>query len=235
MMTHGMCHARELAARIWLVSNTPRVNIPTKAETISAKPARSPAPTPQLKIDTERLEALVSQIAAGDRHALSSLYELTVAQVVAIARGVLHSKEDAEEVVCDVYVHVWQQAAAFDSTRGNVMAWLIIMAKNRAIDRVRKRRSSVSLDDEREQGLVASLAVEGDGPDQVLSKFQSGTAVHRALASLTPLRRRLLGLAFFRGMSHQEIAEVVGMPLGTVKSHVRRALASMQSALAAEA
>ena len=235
-MTIGcVSFAPDLAERFWLVSNTLRVSISNKAGTISDMPARSPGSTAELKSDAKWLEALVAQIAAGDRQALSSLYELTVAQVVSIARGVLRSKEDAEEVVCDIYVHVWQNATAFDPTRGNVMAWLIIMAKNRAIDRMRKRRGSVSLDDEREQGLLATLAVDGDGPDEVLSKFQSGTAVHRALATLTPLRRRLLGLAFFRGMSHQEIAEVVGMPLGTVKSHVRRALASMQAALAADA
>jgi RNA polymerase sigma-70 factor (ECF subfamily) len=224
----------DLAERFWLVSNTFRVSIPTKAETTGVKPARSPAAAAQTKFDAKRLEDLVSRIAGGDKQALSSLYELTVAQVLAIARAVLRSKEDAEEVVCDIYVHVWQQASTYDSTRGNVMAWLIMMAKNRAIDCMRKRRNSVSLDDQREQGLVATLAGEDDAPDQVLSKFQSGTAVHRALASLTPLRRRLLGLAFFRGMSHQEIAAAVGMPLGTVKSHVRRALASMQAALAAE-
>jgi RNA polymerase sigma-70 factor (ECF subfamily) len=226
---------RALAERFWLVSNTRSVNIPTKAGTFGGKPARAISSATQPKIEAPRLEALVLQIAAGDKQALSRLYEHTVAQVFAIARGILRSKEDAEEVVCDVYVHVWQQAADYDASRGNVMAWLIIMAKNRAIDAMRKRRASVSLDDDREQGLVATLATEGDGPDQVLAKFQSGTAVHRALASLTPLRRRLLGLAFFRGLSHQEIAEAVGMPLGTVKSHVRRALASMQAALAAEA
>jgi len=234
MMIGGLLFSHELADRFWLVSNTLRVSMPTKAETISAKPARSPASSAQHKFDAKRLEDLISEIAGGDKQALSTLYELTVAQVVAIARAVLRSKEDAEEVVCDIYVHVWQHASTFDSTRGNVMAWLIMMAKNRAIDRMRKRRTSISLDDEREQGIAATLAGEDDGPDQVLSKFQSGTAVHRALASLTPLRRRLLGLAFFRGMSHQEIAETLGMPLGTVKSHVRRALASMQAALAAE-
>lgn len=235
MMSAGISYELEHAPRFRLVCNTRRVNTPIKAESIGATPLRLPAATAQSNLEAQGLEGLVVRIAAGDKRALSSLYELTVAQVAAVARGVLNSKEDAEEIVCDVYVHVWQQAAAFDSARGNVRAWLIIMAKNRSIDRLRKRRSTVSLDDEREQGLVATLAGDEDGPDQVLSRFQSGSAVHRALAALTPLRRRLLGLAFFRGMSHQEIADTVKLPLGTVKSHVRRALASMQSALAAEA
>jgi len=221
MTIGGRLYRRCLAEPVRLVSNTGRVDISTKAGPV--------------KLDAQLLEAVVSRIAAGDKTALSTLYELSVARVVSVARGVLNSKEDAEEIVCDVYVHVWQHASDFDSARGTVMAWLLIMARNRAIDRLRKRRGNVSLDDERGQGLVATLAGDDDGPDQVLSKFQSGTAVHRALAALTPQRRRLLGLAFFRGLSHQEIAENLGLPLGTVKSHVRRALASMHSAMAADA
>jgi RNA polymerase sigma factor (sigma-70 family) len=223
-----------LAVPCVLVSNILRVNVPSKAAASGRPHAESLLPSARPKSDAKRLEDLVSRIAAGDKQSLSSLYELTVAQVAAIARSVLRSNEDAEEVVCDVFVHVWQQAANFDASRGNVMAWLIIMAKNRAIDLLRKRRNGVSLEDEREQGLVATLVGEGEGPDEVLSRFQTGSAVHRALATLTPLRRRLLGLAFFRGMSHQEIAEAVGMPLGTVKSHVRRAMAGMRATLSSE-
>ena len=203
---------------------------------MSSKPhSRGPLPAAAIpvRLDAGDLASLVGRIAAGDKAALSMLYESTVAQVVAMARAVLRSKEDAEEIVCDVYVHVWQRAADFDANRGNVMAWLLIMAKNRAIDRIRRRRNTVSLDDEREAGLASTLVSAELKPDEILSQFQSGSAVHRALAALTPLRRRLLGLAFFRGLSHQEIAESLDMPLGTVKSHVRRALTTLQTALAA--
>ncbi len=176
---------------------------------------------------------LVRSMAAGNQSALSAIYEQTVAQVFAIARGVLRSKEDAEEVVCDVYTQAWQRAASYDASRGSVMAWLAVMSRNRAIDRLRQRREQVSLDDEKNAGLAASLAGECSGPEQLLAQFQSGSAVNRALQALTPQRRHLLGLAFFQGLSHQEIAVAVGLPLGTVKSHVRRALASMQVVLAA--
>lgn len=204
---------------------------------MSSKPhSRDPLPPAAIpaRLDAGDLASLVGRIAAGDKAALSMLYESTVAQVLAMARAVLRSKEDAEEIVCDVYVHVWQRAADFDATRGNVMAWLLIMAKNRAIDRIRQRRNTVSLDDEREAGLASTLVSTELRPDEILSQFQSGSAVHRALASLTPLRRKLLGLAFFRGLSHQEIAASLDIPLGTVKSHVRRALTTLHSALAAE-
>jgi RNA polymerase sigma-70 factor, ECF subfamily len=181
-----------------------------------------------------KLEDLVRAMALGDQAALSGIYQQTVAQVFAIARCMLRCKEDAEEIVCDVYTCAWQRAGAYDAKRGSVMAWLSVMARNRAVDRLRKRREVISLDDDRHEGLAASLISQTLGPDQVLAQFQSGSAVHRALQSLSEQRRHLLGLAFFQGMTHEEIAEVVGMPLGTVKSHVRRALAALQGELSTE-
>jgi RNA polymerase sigma-70 factor (ECF subfamily) len=187
----------------------------------------STVPAPQ------RLEDLVHDMAGGDTAALSRVYEQTVGQIFAIARAMLRCKEDAEEVVCDVYTHAWQRAATYDCSRGTVMAWLAVMARNRAVDRLRQRRDAVSLDDDRHGALAASLAGEAMGPEQVLTQFQSGSAVHRALHSLSAKRRVLLGLAFFQGLSHQEIADATGMPLGTVKSHLRRALAALQGELIA--
>jgi RNA polymerase sigma factor (sigma-70 family) len=190
-------------------------------------PSTGGAALPEL----ERLEDLLHDMAGGDSAALSRVYEQTVAQIFAIARGMLRCKEDAEEVVCDVYTQAWQRANTYDSSRGSVMAWLAVMTRNRAVDRLRQRRDALSLDDDRHGALAASLAGEALGPEQVLTQFQSGSAVHRALQSLSAQRRVLLGLAFFRGLSHQEIAAATGMPLGTVKSHLRRALAALQGEL----
>lgn len=139
--------------------------------------------------------------------------------------------ESAEKVVCDVYTHAWQRAGTYDPGRGSVMAWLAVMARNRAVDRLRQRRDALSLDDDRQGALSASLAGEASSPEQLLTEFQSGRAVHRALQSLSEQRRLLLGLAFFQGLSHQEIADATRMPLGTVKSHLRRALAALQGEL----
>jgi RNA polymerase sigma-70 factor, ECF subfamily len=172
------------------------------------------------------LEDLVRAMAHGDRAAFSRVYEQTVAQVFAISRGLLRRKEDVEEVVCDVYTHAWQRAKTYDAERGTVMAWLAVMTRSRAVDRLRQRREALSLDDERHAALAASLVGGTLSPEQVLVQFQSGTAAHRALQSLSPERRYLLGLAFFQGVSHQEIADATRMPLGTVKSHLRRALAA---------
>jgi RNA polymerase sigma-70 factor (ECF subfamily) len=193
----------------------------------SGHPSTPGAAVPEL----QGLEDLVCGMAAGDASALSRVYEQTVAQIFAIARGMLRCKEDAEEVVCDVYTHAWQRANTYDSSRGTVMAWLAVMARNRAVDRLRQRRDALSLDDDRHAALAASLVGEALGPEQMLTQFQSGSAVHRALQSLSAQRRVLLGLAFFQGLTHQEISDSTGMPLGTVKSHLRRALAALQGEL----
>jgi RNA polymerase sigma-70 factor (ECF subfamily) len=190
-------------------------------------------PAQPLAPPTERLEDLVHAMARGESAAFSRLYQQTVAQVFAIARCLLRSKQDAEEIVCDVYTFAWQRAHAYDLTRGSVMAWLSVMTRNRAVDRLRQRRATVSLDDEKHEDLHKSLAADTLGPEQILAQFQSGSAVHRALSTLSTQRRQLIGLAFFQGLTHEEIAAVVGMPLGTVKSHVRRSLAVLQGELTA--
>jgi RNA polymerase sigma-70 factor, ECF subfamily len=177
------------------------------------------------------LEELVLAMARGDEGALSRIYQSTFAEVSAIARCMLRCKEDAEEIVLDVYACAWERARAYDAKRGTVMAWLTVMARNRAIDRLRQRRQSLSLDDEQNEALAASLVTYAPSPEQLLNQFESGVAVHGALGRLSGQRRRLLGMAFFEGLSHQEIADAEGLPLGTVKSHVRRSLAKLKGQL----
>jgi RNA polymerase sigma-70 factor (ECF subfamily) len=159
---------------------------------------------------------------------------LTVGPLFAIARASVRSKEDAEEVVCDVYKYVWERARTYDPGRGGVMGWLAVVTRNRAIDKFRQGRASISLDDERQASLAASLVANALGPDEVLSLVQAGSAVHWALQRLSEERRYLLGLAFFQGLTHEQIAIAIDMPLGTVKSHLRRALATLQRHLATD-
>jgi len=172
-------------------------------------------------------------MAAGNEAALAALYRQTVSQVIGITRAVLWLKEDAEEVVCDVYTNAWQRAKSYDASRGSVMAWLAVMTRNLAIDRLRQRRATLSFDDDATPAHGQVPAAASTGPDQLLAQWQAAHAVHRALHALSPQRRQLVDLAFFQGMTHQEIASAVGMPLGTVKSHIRRALVSLHQELLA--
>jgi RNA polymerase sigma-70 factor, ECF subfamily len=182
------------------------------------------------EIDPAVLTRLIERIAQGEPDALGELYDLTVGKLFALAQLILRNNADAEEVVCDVYTQAWQSAARYRGERGGVMAWLLIICRSRALDllrrnRVRARPASLEAQDH-EDVMDTEL-----GPDDILDLMQQGTIVHQALQKLTPVRRRLISLAFFRGLSHFEIAEECQLPVGTVKSHIRRALILLREEL----
>lgn len=179
-----------------------------------------------------RLDALMARVQERESAAFAELYEQTVAKVLALARAMLRDRADAEELICDVYEKAWTRACEFDRQRGNVIAWLLVMCRSRALDVLRQRKV-------RAQGLeVATRDADdfcvGAGSDDVLELFERGHAARAALDSLTPVRREIVSLAFFGGLSHPEIAARLSLPLGTVKSHIRRALAELRERLALE-
>lgn len=178
------------------------------------------------------LSALVERMRIGQERALEELYDATVGKLYALASAILRSAEDAEEIVCETYAYAWSNAARFDASRANALGWLLMLCRSRALDRLRQRRAtSAALD------VVALRETESGSSDQpfdILSLIQQRSSVHAALATLTPERRHLVSLAFLQGLSHQEIADATQMPLGTVKSHVRRALTQLREALEAK-
>jgi RNA polymerase sigma factor (sigma-70 family) len=181
--------------------------------------------------DVRNLAALVERMRLGQERALEELYDATVGKLYALASAVLRSREDAEEVVCETYAYAWANAARFDASRANALGWLLMLCRSRALDRWRKHRADTNALD-----IVASteaVASNTDQPYDILSLMQQRTSMHTALAQLTPERRNLVSLAFLHGMSHQEIADAVRLPLGTVKSHVRRALSQLRASLEA--
>jgi RNA polymerase sigma-70 factor, ECF subfamily len=178
----------------------------------------------------QALEPLVARVNAGEQAALGELYDLTVGKVFALALAILRVREDAEEVVCDTYGQVWQQAARFDASRATVMGWLLMICRSRALDRLRQQRarggnSHVDLD------AAGDLSAADETAEEFLGRLQEGSLVRAALERLPAERQRLVQLAFLEGLTHSEIAERTGLPLGTVKSHVRRALLELRDAL----
>lgn len=181
-------------------------------------------------------EAFVSQLKAivqGDTAALSELYDSTVAKVHGLVKAIVHNSADAEEVTCDVYTQVWQTASNFDPSRGFVLSWLLTIARSRALDCLRRQRSKSRVFSETPASAEppAVEAVEHESPEHMLDAFQSRSAVRSALEQLSPERRRLICLAFFEDLSHSEIAELTGLPMGTIKSHLRRAMHSLRGML----
>lgn len=177
------------------------------------------------------LEPLIVAMRGGDERALETLYDATVGKLYALATAILRGNEDAEEVVCATYAYAWANVSRFDAARANPLGWLLMLCRSRALDRLRQRRAAAPTVDVAD--IAESQADDGARPDELLSLMQEQSRVHAALSKLTPERRRLISLAFLQGMTHPEIAAATGLPLGTVKSHVRRALSQLRVELEA--
>jgi RNA polymerase sigma factor (sigma-70 family) len=175
------------------------------------------------------LAALVQRIVYQDEAALAALYRSLCARVHRQALRLIRDAATAEEVVEDVFWQVWRQAPRFDATRGPVIAWVLQMTRSRSLDALRAMgrdplRDALDIDD----GHGTEPAAEHADPQAQLGQAQLAAQIELALCALDPLRRQLVSLAFQRGYSQSEIAVEMGLPLGTVKSHLRRALAEMK-------
>ncbi len=177
------------------------------------------------------LVGLMEQVVARNQAALGTLYDLTVNRAFAVAMRVLGNNADAEEAVCAAYQQLWEQANHYSVARGSVMGWLSTMVWTRSVDLARRRRAHVSIDDLHPIHSASAYAKCEDDAASLLDAFATGSAVRRALSQLKPVTQRLLKLAFVGGLSHPEIAQQTKLPLGTVKSHIRRGLVELRRML----
>jgi RNA polymerase sigma factor (sigma-70 family) len=190
------------------------------------------APAASDPVEDLKLCEWVARVAAADERALGLLYDATVSRVYSMARGITHNLQCAEEVTEEVYWQVWRQALRFDRQRGPVMAWLLTLARSRALDHLRRRDEATTHPEP--HSLVEDAGDHHDNPAQLLSAAQRSDGLRAALEQLDPLPRQLLSLAFYRGLTHDEIAAQTSLPLGTVKSHIRRGLNSLRGLLSAD-
>lgn len=177
------------------------------------------------------LAVLLARIAGEDESALAALYDATCRRVHGLVLRILGNPAAAEEVTEDVFFQVWRQALRFDPARGQPLAWILTIARSRALDHLR-RQDPALLHPEPTTLLDAEPRDEAD-PQNLLVACRNHRLLHAALAALDPLPRQMIALVFFRGLTHEEVAHHAGLPLGTVKSHVRRALLHLRGALAA--
>lgn len=178
-------------------------------------------------MDDASLVELLRRIAGGDQEAVASFYDATSSRAYGLALHVTRAADEAEEAVSDAYLQVWRQAGRFDPTRGSPLAWLLMITRSRALDRMRRR------DEARPVAEVPETPdrAHGVGAEALLLESESASAVQAALAGLSEAQQRMVQLAFYRGMSHPEIVAETGLPLGTVKSHLRRALQALAKTL----
>jgi RNA polymerase sigma factor (sigma-70 family) len=178
-------------------------------------------------LDDAALGALIARISEHDDKALAALYDATAARVFGLVGRIVNDTALAEEVVEDTYWQVWRQAVRFEAARGRPLTWLLAMARSRAIDALRRRdrRALVPLEEEE---LAALCDEDGSGPPDLLAAAHGQHLLQRALAALEAQPRQLIALAFFRGLTHEEISACTGVPLGTVKSQIRRSLQALK-------
>lgn len=185
--------------------------------------------TASAPLSSTALAALVGRIVYQDEAALAQLYHALCGRVFRQAHRLTRNTATAEEVVEDVFWQVWREAPRFDPERGPVVAWVLQIARSRALDALRALGRNPLYDAlDIEDPHRAEVAAESANPQALLDQAQVATQIAAAMAALAPLPRQLVALAFQRGYSQSEIAEQTGLALGTVKSHLRRALATMK-------
>jgi len=173
------------------------------------------------------LAPLMARIAAGDETAFSALYERTHAKLFGICRRILNDAGLAEEVLQEVYVTVWQRARTYDPGKASPVAWMAVIARNRAIDRLRKADRGAHESD----AALADLASDEPSPFDRLSASDERRRLQDCLRQLDVRRRKVIAAAFYTGVTYAVLAERAGVPLGTIKTWVRRGLLQLRDCL----
>jgi RNA polymerase sigma-70 factor, ECF subfamily len=180
--------------------------------------------------DVDRL--IVERMARGDGAALAELYDRHGRGVFALAVRILSDRGEAEDLTQDVFALAWRNATRYDSARGAVAAWLLVTTRTRAIDRLRSRRVRPSQATEDEVRRLDAIPDAAPSVEMVVADRQMTGRVRDALAVLPADQRLALELAYFEGLSHSEIGERTGTPLGTIKTRIRTGLMRLRQAMA---
>jgi RNA polymerase sigma-70 factor (ECF subfamily) len=190
---------------------------------------RQPPDRQEQDLDADR--QLVLAVADGSSEALGRLYDRYGATVYALARRIVSRLEDAEEVVQDVFAQVWRQAHQYRTERASVAGWIVMLARTRAIDRLRSRRARPDEDRGVEPTAAAPMASTSPTPEQSALAADVAARVRQALTGLPDKERELIELAYYSGLTHTEIADKTGIPLGTVKTRIRSGMDALRGAL----
>ncbi|MGB0005603.1 MAG: sigma-70 family RNA polymerase sigma factor [Candidatus Sulfotelmatobacter sp.] len=166
--------------------------------------------------------SIVTGLKTGDQGAMAELYDRYSSVVYAVALRVLGDTGAAEDVLQEVFLQLWRNPHAFDAARGNLASWLAVVTRNRAIDFLRKRRPETDI-----ENVVLSVAPDLAGDAE---RARAAAKVRGVMGSMAPAQRGALEMAYWEGMSHSEIAEKTGEPLGTIKTRIRAGLITLRKA-----
>ncbi len=175
--------------------------------------------------NADELIGLLAAISRGERPALAKLYTRTSAKLYGICLRLMGSEADAQDVLQDAYLTVWRNAARFDPAKASPITWLAVLTRNKAIDRLRQRRGTEPVD------AAAELADDAPSALDTISQGQDRERLTRCLEALDERARDMIRSAFFTGATYPELAQREGVPLGTMKSWIRRGLLNLRGCL----
>jgi RNA polymerase sigma-70 factor (ECF subfamily) len=181
---------------------------------------------------------LMLRVSHGDERALGELYDRYAGMVYSLTTAILRDTDEAEEATADAFVQIWTNAASWDASRGSVGAWITTIGRTRALDRLRSRKRrerAVERATRRdEHGTAVPMSNPGIAPDRAVERVELSLSVAKHMAALPDAQRRAIELAFFRGLSHSEIAEELSEPLGTVKTRIRTGMEKLRASMMAD-
>lgn len=178
------------------------------------------------------LQELVAQVARGEKEAFAGVYDAVAGPVLGVVRAVLRDHAQSEEVTQEVLVEVWRTAPRYRPDRGTAMTWVLTLAHRRAVDRVRSAEASAAR--EHKAALLEHTPDFDEVSEQVQTHLER-EQVRRCLRTLTELQRQSVTLAYYRGLTYRQVAELLALPLGTVKTRLRDGLIRLRDCLGVSA
>ena len=176
----------------------------------------------------DQLATLLGQCGLGDRKAFAELYDSTKSKLFAVSLRIVRERHIAEEVLQDSFVNIWNNAAKYATAKSAPMTWMTAIVRNRSLDIVRRPRVEVADEDD---FFALNLEDASPGPQERLVSKRDQVKVERCMKGLDGEQLQTISLAFFHGLSHSEVADHLGRPLGTVKTHIRRGLQKLKVCL----
>ena len=196
-------------------------------ESVSQENELIPAPDEQRPPAVVQQE-LLAKVALGDQQAFSQLYDIVAPRVFGLIKRLLRDHAQSEEVTQEVFLEIWQTATRFDPNKGGATTWILTMANRRAIDRVRSSQSSRDRDT---RVGIRDHKVDYDNVSETIEIRLEHERVEKAMTRLTELQRQAVSLAYYGGYSHREVAEMLSVPIGTVKTQLRDGMIRLRDEL----
>lgn len=176
----------------------------------------------------DRLATLLARCGLGDRRAFAELYDSTKSKLFAVSLRIVRERHLAEEVLQDSFVNIWNNAALYATAKSAPMTWMTAIVRNRSLDIVRRPLVEVADEDDY---FALNLQDDAPGPQDRLAAARDQARVERCMQGLDAEQKQTIALAFFHGLTHSEVADHLGRPLGTVKTHIRRGLQKLKGCL----